>query len=71
MREGRDDVSALVSDIASLPASAVVLVCWEHKVLTQIATALGVKDAPSYPSSEYDWQWTVTDGSLKQADEQC
>ena len=51
MREGRDDVSALVSDIASLPASAVVLVCWEHKVLTQIATALGVKDAPSYPSS--------------------
>ena len=70
-REGRDDVSALVGDIASLPSSAVVLVCWEHKVLSQIASALGVKDAPSYPSSEYDWQWTITEGSLKQADEKC
>lgn len=26
-----------------------ILICWEHDALTDIAEALGVKDAPSYP----------------------
>lgn len=68
---GRDDVSKLVKNIGKLSDDAIVLVCWEHKVLTEIATALGVKNAPSYPSSQYDWQWTIQLGALSQANENC
>ena len=68
---GRDDVDGLVKHLSSLPEEAVVLICWEHKVLTTIAKALGVKNAPEYPSSEYDWQWTVVNGTLTQANENC
>ena len=67
----RDDVDGLAAGLASLPATSVAVVCWEHDVLTEIATALGVADAPTYPSDEYDWQWTVRRGNLTQADEDC
>mmetsp|Transcript_35936 Transcript_35936/g.111256 ORF Transcript_35936/g.111256 Transcript_35936/m.111256 type:complete len:157 (+) Transcript_35936:1347-1817(+) len=68
---GRDDVDGLVAGLASLPKATTAVVCWEHDVLTEIATALGVPDAPDYPSDEYDWQWTVVRGNLTQADEGC
>ena len=68
---GRDDVDDLVAGIADLDGDAVAVVCWEHSVLTDIATALGVDDAPEYPSSEYDWQWTVRRGELVQDNEDC
>ena len=66
-----DDVDDLVAGIADLDADAIAVVCWEHSVLTDIATALGVDDAPDYPSSEYDWQWTVRRGELVQDNENC
>ena len=62
----RDDVSGLVSGIASLPSNAIALVCWEHTVLSKIAGRLGVKEPPDYPNREYDWQWTIIEGSLGQ-----
>jgi len=40
-----------------------VLVCWEHGVLTDIATALGVEDAPEYPGKRFDLIWTIPYGS--------
>ena len=67
----RDDVDALAASIAALPSDAVVVVAWEHSVLSDIAAALGVRNAPDYPSDEFDWQWTVRDGQLTQANEKC
>ena len=68
---GRDDTNGLVSSISKLVGDGIALVCWEHKALTDIAGALGVKNPPSYPSSEFDWQWTIVDGTLTQANENC
>ena len=68
---GRDDVKGLVARIKKLPAEETMIVCWEHKVLTKIAKALGVASPPSYPSSEYDWAWTVVGGQLTQVNENC
>ena len=66
-----DDVDALAASIAALPSDAVVVVAWEHSVLTDIAAALGVRNPPEYPSDEFDWQWTVRHGQLTQANEKC
>ena len=66
-----DDINKLTSKIAQLDASAVVLVCWEHELLPQIAAALGVGDAPTYPSDEFDQQWTVQGGGLVVGHENC
>ena len=41
----RDDVDALAASIAALPSDAVVVVAWEHSVLTDVAAALGVQSA--------------------------
>jgi len=68
---GRDDVKGLVERIAMLSAEETMLVCWEHKLLTNIAKALGVVAPPSYPPSEYDWAWTVVGGRLTQLNENC
>lgn len=48
-RVKRDDISGLVAYIASLPAESVALICWEHKVLSEQAEALGVHSPPVYP----------------------
>lgn len=68
---GRDDVKGLVARIRMLPAEETMLVCWEHTVLTKIAKGLGVVSPPSYPSSEFDWAWTVVGGELTQVNENC
>jgi hypothetical protein len=67
----RDDVAGLVSSISKLGANAEVLVCWEHKVLSEIATALGFSNVPSYPSDEYDLMWTVKNGKFNSTHENC
>lgn len=67
----RDDVDALAASIAALPSDAVVVVAWEHSVLSDVAAALGVRNPPDYPSDEFDWQWTVRHGQLTQANEKC
>eukprot|EP00467_Chlorarachnion_reptans_P026162 CAMPEP_0114512528 /NCGR_PEP_ID=MMETSP0109-20121206/15030_1 /TAXON_ID=29199 /ORGANISM="Chlorarachnion reptans, Strain CCCM449" /LENGTH=171 /DNA_ID=CAMNT_0001692231 /DNA_START=36 /DNA_END=551 /DNA_ORIENTATION=+ len=68
---GRDDVKGLRKAIENLPSNAIVLVCWEHKVLTEVAEELGVADAPKYGSDEFDLQWTVVEGDLTAARENC
>jgi broad specificity phosphatase PhoE len=38
-----------------------VLICWEHKVIPEIAKALGAKDAPeSWAGDIYDRTWVLT-----------
>lgn len=70
-RFGRDDVDGLTGAMAALPRDAIVLVCWEHKVMTDIATAIGVDDPPAYDKDEYDVMWTVREGSLTKSAENC
>ena len=37
----------------------VVLVCWHHGKLEQLARALGVKDAPVWPDDQFDHVWVL------------
>lgn len=67
----RDKVKKLAGLISKLDPSAVALVCWEHKLLTDLAEALGVKDAPKMSGSDYDLQWTVVNGTLVSSYQGC
>jgi hypothetical protein len=58
----RDDFQSMVDAVVadrSLDGKFVVI-CWEHKVLTDIAKAIGVKHAPKYPKGKFDRAWLVT-----------
>lgn len=51
-----------------------ILICWEHGMLTKIATALGVDDAPEYPDGQFGDIWTLAhdaDSVSTQAVEDC
>jgi hypothetical protein len=37
-----------------------VVICWEHKMLSDIAAALGVNPVPQYPGDRFDRAWLVT-----------
>jgi phosphohistidine phosphatase SixA len=38
-----------------------VLICWHHGTITNLAAALGVARAPSWPSKRYDHVWRIRD----------
>jgi broad specificity phosphatase PhoE len=40
-------------------AGKMVLICWEHQAITDLAKALGVEDAPKFPDA-YDRTWIIT-----------
>jgi hypothetical protein len=67
---GRDDVSALADALRALPPSATALVCWEHAVLSEIASALGFPGM-EYGGSEYDVEWTIAGGTISTSHEGC
>ena len=67
----RDDVDGLVEAIRALPVDAVVLVCWEHHIVQDIALSLGVLSAPEYDGDEFDLMWTIQRGSLTQTHQNC
>jgi hypothetical protein len=54
----RDDVEGFVAKIKSYEGEGNVLVCWEHRRLTDLAAALGVHDPPLYPAGSFDIIWT-------------
>lgn len=58
---GVDDVAALASRIAGDKdlAGKTVFIAWEHKRIPAIAEALGVSDAGSWKSSDFDGLWVV------------
>lgn len=58
----RDDFRALSEDINNNPDydGKVVVVVWQHKILTEIAEKVGLKKAPLYPSGRFDRIWVVT-----------
>ena len=63
----RDHVSKLVAHLKGLPRDAVVLVCWEHKKLVDIARELGapVRNwsatpiAADFDTKAYDVLWLI------------
>ncbi len=61
----RDEVSGLVRDIQENPQynGKMVVICWEHKVLIDIAHTFGVKKYLDWPSEQYDRVWSLTYGS--------
>ena len=54
----RDDFEAVAAKIQNYKGEGNVLVCWEHKRLTDIAAALGVHSPPRYPTKRFDVIWT-------------
>lgn len=47
---GRDDEECVINAVeayASTPGSRNVLICWEHKALTKLASELGIEHPPS------------------------
>jgi len=55
----RDDVQDVANVVKSYAGSGNILICWEHHHLYDIATALGVPNAPQYPDDRFDIIWTV------------
>jgi hypothetical protein len=58
----RDDVDGITHDVLKNPAynGKFVVICWEHKVLEDIAAALGVQPKPNYPKEHFDRAWLLT-----------
>jgi len=53
-----DDAQDLARNITN--ASGTVLVVWEHKELAEIATALGIRNAPDWKANDFDSIWIIT-----------
>lgn len=56
------DYAKVASDILtnSKYAGAVVLVCWHHGNIPNLATALGVANPPPWPGSVFDRVWVIS-----------
>jgi hypothetical protein len=54
----RDDFEGFAAKIKGYKDKGNVLVCWEHKRLTDLALALGVHNPPTYPTDRFDIIWT-------------
>jgi hypothetical protein len=57
-RFSRDEVGPLARAIRELPATTVVLVCWEHATLTDVLNLLGMSDPPLMHGFSTIWQWS-------------
>ncbi|KIW18877.1 hypothetical protein PV08_03166 [Exophiala spinifera] len=55
----RDDADKVAQAALGYTGTGNVLICWEHHHLTDIASAIGVVDAPAYPDDRYDVIWTL------------
>jgi hypothetical protein len=57
-----DDYAKVASDILtnSKYAGAVVLVCWHHGNIPNLATALGVAKPPAWPGTVFDRVWVIS-----------
>jgi hypothetical protein len=54
----RDDFEGVAAKIKGYKGEGNILVCWEHKRLTNLAAALGVHNPPLYPKDRYDIIWS-------------
>lgn len=65
----RDRVDELTQKILNTAAydGKAVWVCWEHKILLNIAKALGIESPPGWPGDQFDRAWVITYDSNGQA----
>ncbi len=47
----RDDSACVANVVGNYTGRGNILICWEHKRLTDIVTALGDSNAPTYPDA--------------------
>ncbi len=57
----KDDVQSLATEVLSNPAyeGKMVLICWEHKMITPLASDLGVSDPGKYPKNDFGQVWEI------------
>ncbi|HTI61416.1 histidine phosphatase family protein [Mucilaginibacter sp.] len=53
-----DDHKDLANEIRKL--NGVVIVVWEHDNIPKIAKALGIKNPPAWPGTDFDGIWIIT-----------
>jgi hypothetical protein len=58
----RSEAMQMVKDIMAKPEyeGKMVLICWSHTGIPDMARAFGVKDVPEWPGSVYDRDWIIT-----------
>ena len=58
----REDAMVMVKDIMAKPEyeGRMVLICWSHTGIPDMAKAFGVKEVPEWPGTVYDRNWTIT-----------
>ena len=56
-----DDYAALAQALLTDPRyeGKIVLVCWHHGKIDNLAKALGVKRAPRWPDAQFDHVWVI------------
>jgi hypothetical protein len=57
----REDALLMVKDIMAKPEyeGKMVLICWSHTGIPDMAKAFGVKEVPEWPGSVYDRTWII------------
>lgn len=58
----REDAMTMVKDIMAKPEyeGKMVLICWSHTGIPDMAKAFGVKEVPEWQGSVYDRTWIIT-----------
>lgn len=53
----RDDAKCVKKVVKNYKGSGNILICWEHKMLTELAEELGGENVPNYPKDRFDQIW--------------
>lgn len=63
----RDDYASLIHDINTnaLFDEKVVVICWQHDILTDFLNGFGIPQKIIYPKNTFDRLWLVTYGNAK------
>jgi hypothetical protein len=58
----REDAMVMIKDIMAKPEyeGKMVLICWSHTGIPDMAKAFGVKEVPEWSGSVYDRTWIIT-----------
>jgi hypothetical protein len=58
---GHEDFKAMIHEIVSKAdyEGKLVLVCWEHRALPDLARELGIKEPPTWPDKVFDRAWVI------------
>ncbi|KAK2599028.1 hypothetical protein QQS21_005494 [Conoideocrella luteorostrata] len=53
----RDDAKCVKKFVKKYKGPGNILICWEHKMLSELAEALGAENVRAYPSDRFDQIW--------------